>query len=101
MENLRCPLVGSFRAESPFLDGHFVGNPIVPGAIILGFLAAGLKERGQRLVNVQRMKFIRPLRPDVSFEVTIGRRGSGLRAEFSDGEGIFATASLVIRPIDE
>lgn len=98
MEVLRFTLENGFPADSPFFNGHFVGNPIAPGAIILGTLSARLNESGKQIVQVHRMKFNRPLRPDMAFEVTVARRGSSYRAEFRDHDGVFATAGLVIRP---
>ena len=89
-----------FPADSRFLDGHFPGNPIVPGAIILAYLAARLAGTGRALGRVERMKFQRPLLPDVPFAVRLTSApaaGRADRAEFSDESGVFATARLVLR----
>lgn len=84
-------------AESPCLDGHFPGNPIVPGAVILTFLAARLAETGRALAHVERMKFQRVLLPGVPFEVRLTRATGRSRAEWHDQRGVFATARLVLR----
>lgn len=85
-----------FPATARFLDGHFEGNPIVPGAVILGRLSAALAENGQRIETIRRMKFTRPLRPDTGFSIVLSPAGTGWRADFRDSDGIFATARLTL-----
>jgi hypothetical protein len=94
-------LPGGFPEDSRFLDGHFPGNPIVPGAVILGCLAARLEAVDLVIAEVTRMKFIRLLRPDVPVEISVASRGRGVQAEFRDGEGLLASASLVLRARDD
>lgn len=92
-----------FRAEagvahdSRFLDGHFPGDPIVPGAVILAHLSAWLAPSRRMIVRVERLKFTRPLRPGIPFEVVLA---NGETAEFRDAGGMFARARLVLGPAD-
>jgi 3-hydroxymyristoyl/3-hydroxydecanoyl-(acyl carrier protein) dehydratase len=86
-----------FPEESRFLDGHFAGNPIVPGAVLLAYLAARLDATGRALGRVERMKFRRTLLPGVPFEVRLTRAAEAGRAEFRDGTGVFATARVALR----
>ena len=105
----RFCLPDGFPEDSRFLDGHFPGNPIVPGAVILGYLAARLAAVDLAIAKVTRMKFIRLLRPEVPMEITVVSKGRGVqaefrpefRAEFRDGEGVVASASLVLRGRDD
>jgi hypothetical protein len=91
-----------FPAGSRCLDGHFPGNPIVPGAVILAYLAARLGATGRALARVERMKFQRPLLPDVAFEARLAPATAAgpaaFRAEFRDDAGVFATARVALRP---
>ena len=84
-------------ADSRFLDGHFPGNPIVPGAMILGWLADRLAPSGRAIARVDRVKFARPLGPGTPFHVVLK---SGSKAEFRDADGMFAMARLVLRQRD-
>jgi 3-hydroxymyristoyl/3-hydroxydecanoyl-(acyl carrier protein) dehydratase len=86
-----------FPPESRCLDGHFPGDPIVPGAMMLAYLAARLAGTGRALERVERMKFQRRLLPGVPFEVRLTPRAAADRAEFRDEKGVFATARVVLR----
>ena len=56
-----------FDAGHPALPGHFPGQPLVPGVLLLEQLALALRAwRGQRLTRVPEAKFVAPLRPGES-----------------------------------
>lgn len=88
-----------FPADSLFLDGHFPGNPIVPGAVLLGQLARCLRPTGRGLARVDRMKFLRTLGPDTPFEITLLPGTGADRVEFRDALGPFATARVLLRKL--
>ena len=51
-------------ADHPSLAGHFPGQPLVPGVILLEQVALALRAwRGQRLTRVLEAKFMQPLLP--------------------------------------
>jgi acyl-coenzyme A synthetase/AMP-(fatty) acid ligase len=57
--NLRIP------PDHPALPGHFPGNPIVPGVLLLDTVIANLERAtGSRAVRLQQVKFLAVLRPD-------------------------------------
>ncbi len=69
----------------PALDGHFPGDPIVPGVVLLSFvLRAARACLGNDIVLVQlpRVKFAAPLRPGEHFTIRIERGAHG-EAKFS------------------
>jgi 3-hydroxymyristoyl/3-hydroxydecanoyl-(acyl carrier protein) dehydratase len=52
-------------ADHPSLPGHFPGNPIVPGVLLLDCVGAGLEQAtGRRMASVPKVKFASVLRPD-------------------------------------
>ncbi len=52
-------------ADHPALTGHFPGNPIVPGAVILDLAGAFVAERmGGRITRVLKARFTAPLAPN-------------------------------------
>jgi 3-hydroxymyristoyl/3-hydroxydecanoyl-(acyl carrier protein) dehydratase len=56
--------------QHPALAGHFPGNPIVPGVVILRRVCQAVTEaRGGSVTAVPVVKFHAPLRPRESFEI--------------------------------
>ncbi len=54
-------------ADHPSLPGHFPGNPVVPGVVVLDRVIGTLAASGvplARLRHLKHVKFIEPLLPD-------------------------------------
>jgi 3-hydroxyacyl-[acyl-carrier-protein] dehydratase len=58
-----------FGGEEPFFQGHFPGNPIVPGVLLAeamaqtAGIAIGAPGKTFLLTAIRAMKFLRPIRP--------------------------------------
>ena len=102
--------------NEPFFQGHFPGNPIMPGVLIVEAMAQvgavlllrGIPDRHRKLVyfaGIDRAKFRRPVTPgdQVRFEVEVLKlrsRSARLRGEaFVDGT-LVAEAELFSSMID-
>jgi len=86
--NAATDIIESFRIPSthPSLPGHFPGNPIVPGVVLLDRVAAALENRGARLARIGVVKFLTPLKPEEDATLAIAR--NGMRVSFRiDREG--------------
>jgi 3-hydroxymyristoyl/3-hydroxydecanoyl-(acyl carrier protein) dehydratase len=55
-------------ADHPALAGHFPGDPIVPGVVLLDHV---VRAAGRGLVHFPAVKFHAPLRPGEEFEIHI------------------------------
>lgn len=61
-----------FSADHPTGDGHFPGNPIIPGALLLAEVLRCIEQaQGLRFVscNVKSAKFQHPARPGDRVEI--------------------------------
>ena len=59
--------------DHPAIPGHFPGNPIVPGVLILDEVMRAVEQwRGQvRFKNVESVKFAAPLKPGDAFNIEL------------------------------
>jgi len=105
---------GIVRSDHPMLAGHFPGHPIVPGAWLLAWVVAAATRRlalqigaGEvpacAVSGINRVKFLRPLAPDQSFECVLGIRSGAseadttMRFKLSSGDITIAEGSLQLQ----
>lgn len=76
----------------PCLPGHFPGQPVVPGVVILDQVAACLERAGlgflRRIVSV---KFLVPLLPDESAQVHVLVEDKRVRFRVSRGDDLLVS----------
>lgn len=73
------------------LPGHFPGQPLVPGVVLLDAVAQALRAwRGERLVRIAEAKFVAPLWPAEPAEVRLSESGERVRFEIRRGEVLLA-----------
>ena len=69
-----------FAADHPTGAGHFPGNPIIPGALLLAEVLRCIEQaEGVRYssCNVKAAKFLHPARPGDRVEIEYGRSAAG------------------------
>jgi beta-hydroxyacyl-ACP dehydratase FabZ len=115
-EGRRVVGIKNVTFNEPYFQGHFPGNPIMPGVLIVEAMAQvgavlllrGVPDRDRKLVyfaGIDRAKFRRPVTPgdQVRFEVTVLKlrsRSARLRGEaFVDG-ALVAEAELFSSMVD-
>ncbi|HEY7872078.1 MAG TPA: hydroxymyristoyl-ACP dehydratase [Rudaea sp.] len=82
-------------ASHPALPGHFPGDPIVPGVVLLErVVAAARRAFGADVTGLPQVKFLRPLWPDEIAELRIERSGASAKFSIHRGQELIATGML-------
>ena len=82
-------------AAHPALAGHFPGNPLVPGVVLLERVAAAVEEIWRmRVIVLRRVKFVRALKPGEIAQLQIERTDDGVRFRI-DVDAMIAVSGLL------
>lgn len=83
--------------DHPALPGHFPGNPVVPGVLLLEHVISLLEANDgpQREVRLPQVKFLQPLLPGQDALVELVARGPGSwRFRILRGDVVLATGDI-------
>lgn len=84
----------SIPADHPALAGHFPGNPVAPGALILDAVLREAKARGYRVTGLHRAKFTAPLGPETPCRILLAEGVAGLEFQVVTDTGSIARGTL-------
>lgn len=79
-------------ADHPSLPGHFPGNAVVPGVVLLDCVAQALeRDGGATIARIRAVKFLAPLLPRQDAALSIERDGARVRFRIEcDGRPILS-----------
>ncbi|HET7922451.1 MAG TPA: thioester dehydrase [Gammaproteobacteria bacterium] len=88
------------RADNPWFEGHFPGQPILPGVVQIGWavhFACALHGSSPEVRTLEQIKFRRPILPgaELCLRLTPQPDTGKLRFEYRDAAGSFSSGTLV------
>jgi 3-hydroxyacyl-[acyl-carrier-protein] dehydratase len=85
-------------ATHPALPGHFPGNPVVPGVLLLDHVIAAIERTWPaRVAGFAQVKFLRPLLPECEVELLL-ECAETVRFRVLDGTETLASGSAELAP---
>ena len=87
-------------ADHPAIPGHFPGNPLVPGVLLLDAVVDAAEQwlTGRLQVLVLRhVKFVAPLRPGEDARIGLSLDGESLGFSVHRGDATVARGALLVR----
>jgi len=89
----------SIPATHPSLPGHFPGNPVVPGVVLLEEILTAVRtwRPESRIRGLQAVKFLQPVAPDSRFSIALELRAPGKIAfRCSAGHQLLNTGTIIL-----
>jgi 3-hydroxyacyl-[acyl-carrier-protein] dehydratase len=87
-------------AAHPSLAGHFPGEPVLPGVVVLDRVVEAARAwlgPGLTVVALPQVKFMSPLAPGDEAQIGLRRSGDELRFRVTCGERLVATGVIEFR----
>ncbi|MES2488614.1 MAG: hydroxymyristoyl-ACP dehydratase [Pseudomonadota bacterium] len=87
----------SIAADHPCLVGHFPGNPIVPGVLLLELVANAVREwQGAQawIRKFNHVKFVGLLRPDEHVEILLSGDSTQIKFRCSCGDRLLSQGTF-------
>jgi 3-hydroxyacyl-[acyl-carrier-protein] dehydratase len=85
-----------FPADHPAAAGHFPGNPILPGALLLDAIVLAVsRAAAAQSVAIRSAKFLRPVRPGDRLRVAWETKGADTHFSCIAGSGEIAVSGVL------
>lgn len=102
MRHERTVTIGS---DHPAIAGHFPGNPVVPGVVVLDEVIQSLREqhgRPLKVIGLPAVKLSSPLRPDEALTISIHTEDPGCATFVCHaGSRPIASGTIQFRHVDD
>lgn len=83
----------TFSPHDACFHGHFPGNPVVPGALVIALCLRRIETWTPRRLRVRHFSFVRFAPPD-TYTLTITEDGPAWRCTLRKGQDIYARGRI-------
>ncbi|WP_298234248.1 3-hydroxyacyl-ACP dehydratase FabZ family protein [uncultured Azohydromonas sp.] len=95
-----CSVVRRIEADHPSFAGHFPGQPVLPGVVLLAEVmealrGAGLPDRPGERFDMRAVKFLWPVRPGDDIRIDLQGEAGRARFEVHCGGKVAASGQVV------
>lgn len=91
----------SIPSTHPSLSGHFPGNPVVPGVILLEQVLSALQQwhPQARVKGFQAVKFLQPVKPGCRFTIALEQTAGGsISFKCRSGRELLNSGTVILQP---
>jgi 3-hydroxyacyl-[acyl-carrier-protein] dehydratase len=84
-------------ADHPSLAGHFPGNPVVPGVLLVDRVLDAVEDWLGELpepLRLPQVKFLQPLLPEQPAEIALHRTGTRLQFRITRADALIASGEF-------
>jgi len=88
----------TISSDHPALPGHFPGQPVVPGVVLLDAVREALASEmpGLRIAGILQVKFMQPVLPDQVCTLNFDHGQSRCRFRIESGDRLVAQGELAL-----
>lgn len=86
-------------ATHPCLAGHFPGDPIVPGSVLLDYIACSLRKNDLQIETLNQAKFIKPAKAEQFIEMELSIVGANVDYNLTHKGALIASGQITIMPL--
>ena len=86
-------------ATHPCLAGHFPGDPIIPGVLLLDYVARCLKKHELKIETLDRAKFIKPAKAEQFIEIELDIEGRNVDYHLTQKGVLIASGQITVAPL--
>jgi len=86
-------------ADHPALEGHFPGNPVVPGVVLLDCALEAAEDwlaQPLEVATLTQAKFLAPLLPDERAQIALAKSGGTLAFKITRGDTLLAQGAFAL-----